>query len=121
MFDEPPDNVKRESPLKVALRDHGGAVLRVVGLNIAPAATYYILFVYAATWLSEEAGVARSLALDSTTFCILAFLVVAPIAAWASDRFGRRPLLVTGMTACLVLAYPLASLMQTGGPLAIVL
>lgn len=114
MFDEPPSEAKRESPLKVAFRDHGGAVLRVVGLNMAPAATYYVLFVYAATWLAEEAGLASSLALDTTTACILTFLVVVPIAAWAGDRFGRKRLLVLGMTACLLFAYPLANLMLSG-------
>jgi MHS family proline/betaine transporter-like MFS transporter len=113
MLDEPVAKT-RESPLKVALRDHGGAVMRVIGLNMAPAATYYVLFVYAATWLSEHVGVARPLALDLTTATILTFLVVVPIAARASDTFGRKRVLLVGMTACLVLAYPLVSLMQTG-------
>lgn len=115
MFDTPATHAA-EAPLKRAFRDHRGAVLRVFGLNMAPAATYYILFVYAATWLAEQGGVARSVALDITTLSILTFLVVAPTAAWASDRFGRKRLLVIGMSAALVLAYPLATLMQTGAP-----
>ncbi len=36
------------------------------------------------------------------------------IAAWASDRFGRKPLMIVGMGACLVLAYPLVWLMNQG-------
>jgi MHS family proline/betaine transporter-like MFS transporter len=116
MFDEPAASTG-PSPLKTALRDHGGAVLRVVGLNMAPAVTYYILFVYAATWLAQQAGLASALALDTTTASIVTFLVVAPIAALASDRFGRKRMLVIGMTACLLGAYPLASLMQSGEPI----
>lgn len=108
-----------ESPLKRAFRDHRRAVLRVFGLNMAPAATYYVLFVYAATWLAEEVEVASAVALDITTLSILTFLIVAPAAAWASDRFGRKRLLVTGMTGCLVFAYPLANLMQDGQPASI--
>lgn len=119
MLDGPAADGPTESPLKRALRDHGSAVVRVVGLNMAPAATYYVLFVYAATWLAEEVGVARPLALDITTATILTFLVVVPIAARASDRFGRKRLLVAGMASCLVLAYPLASLMQSGSTLAV--
>lgn len=118
MFDSPAGPVG-ESPLKQAFRDHGMAVLRVVGLNMAPAATYYVLFVYAATWLAEEVGIAQALALDTTTISILTFLVCVPIAAWASDRLGRKRLLVSGMAACIVFAYPLATLMQTGDTLAI--
>lgn len=120
LFDEPAAR-SGPSPLKTAFRHHGGAVLRVVGLNMAPAATYYILFVYAATWLAEQVGVARNIALDLTTASILTFLVVAPFAALAGDRFGRKRLLITGMTACLVLAYPLTGLMQSGEPLPVAL
>jgi MHS family proline/betaine transporter-like MFS transporter len=110
-----------ESPLKRAFRNHGRAVVRVIGLNMAPAATYYVLFVYAATWLAEQIGVARNVALDITTASILTFLVVAPLAALAGDRYGRKRLHVTGMTACLVFAYPLARLMQGGEPLQVAL
>jgi len=118
MFDTPTEKPET-SPLKAAFRHHGKAVLRVVGLNMAPAATYYVLFVYAATWLAENVGVVRSVALDLTAATILTFLMVVPIAAKASDRFGRKRVLITGMTACLALAYPLVSLMASGDALAI--
>jgi len=118
MFDTPPET-NGEAPLKQAFHQHGTAVLRVIGINLAPAATYYVLFVYAATWLAEEVGVARPLALDLTTATILTFLIVVPIAARTSDVFGRKRLILVGMTACLLLAYPLVSLMQTGAPLAV--
>jgi MHS family proline/betaine transporter-like MFS transporter len=120
MFDTPTEKPE-QSPLKAAFRNHGKAVLRVVGLNMAPAATYYVLFVYAATWLAETGGVVRAVALDITTATILTFLVVVPIAAKASDRFGRKRVLVTGLTACLVLGYPLVNLMASGETLAIAL
>lgn len=118
MFDTP-TAADAESPLKHAFRDHFGPLLKVFALNMAPAATYYILFVYSATWLAEQAGVESALALDITTLTILTFLVVAPIAAWASDRFGRKRLLIAGMTGCLVLAYPLTSLTLGGGAIAV--
>ena len=54
------------------------------------------------------------MALDITTVTILTFLVVLPIAAWVSDRVGRKAMLLTGMTACLLLAYPLLTLMHGG-------
>jgi MHS family proline/betaine transporter-like MFS transporter len=118
MFDTP-SGAKGGSPLKAAFTKHGPAVFRVIGLNMAPAATYYVLFVYAATWLAEEVGVPRPLALDLTTATILTFLIVVPLAARASDIFGRKRLLVVGMSACLLLAYPLVGLMQSGETLAV--
>jgi len=104
------------SPVRLAFAKHGREVLRVIGLNIAPAATYYTLFVYAATWVAESTPLARSLALDITTVSILTFLIVAPLAAISSDRFGRKRMLIAGMASCLVFAYPLGWLMQLATP-----
>jgi MHS family proline/betaine transporter-like MFS transporter len=113
MFDSP-GTAALASPLKVAFRQHRWQVLRVLGLNVASAATYYTLFVYAATWVSQTTTIERAVALDITTVTILTFLVVLPFAAWASDRFGRKLVLVTGMSACLLLAYPLVTTMHAG-------
>jgi MHS family proline/betaine transporter-like MFS transporter len=100
------------SPLKLAFRDHRFEVLRVFALNVGTATTYYTLFVYAATWVAEKTPLGRAAALDITTSSILTFLVVLPIAAWVSDRVGRRLVMLCGMTGCLALAYPLATAMH---------
>jgi MHS family proline/betaine transporter-like MFS transporter len=114
-----PAAVPEVSPVRLAFRLHRREVLRVFGLNMAPAATYYLLFVYAATWIAETTAVARATALQITTLSILTFLCVAPIAAWFSDRYGRRRLLILGMSACLILSWPLVWLMRHGEPLLI--
>jgi MFS transporter, MHS family, proline/betaine transporter len=111
LFDTPAA-VSEVAPLRLVVRHHRTELLRIFGLNIAPAATYYTLFVYAATWIAESTAVERATALDLTTFSILTFLVVVLTAGYASDRFGRKRLMVIGMTACLVLAYPLVWLMN---------
>jgi MHS family proline/betaine transporter-like MFS transporter len=113
MFDSP-GKAAVASPLTVAFREHRWQVLRVLGLNLASAATYYTLFVYAATWLSQTTKIERAVALDVQTVTILTFLVVLPIAAWVSDRVGRKFMLTLGMTACLLLAYPLLNVMHAG-------
>jgi MHS family proline/betaine transporter-like MFS transporter len=113
MFDSPAKTTVT-SPLAVAFRDHRWQVLRVLGLNIASAATYYTLFVYAANWVSQTTPLDRGVALNINTVTIVTFLVVLPIAAWLSDRFGRKLMLVVGMSACLLLAYPLLTLMHAG-------
>lgn len=118
MLDTPTEGTAA-SPVRVAFRDHGPQVLRVFALNMAPAATYYTLFVYAATWVAESTALERSTALDLTTLSIVTFLVVAPFAAWASDRVGRKRMLIAGMVGCFIGAYPLTSLMHTGDPVSV--
>jgi MHS family proline/betaine transporter-like MFS transporter len=107
------------SPLRLAYRHHRLEVLRTFALNMGTATTYYTLFVFAATWVAEKTPLPRSLALDITTLSIVTFLVVLPCAAWASDKFGRKLVMLVGMTGCIVLAYPLVSLMHGTNPIAI--
>jgi MHS family proline/betaine transporter-like MFS transporter len=114
-----PANPPALSPLTLAYRDHKRAVARVFALNMGTATTYYILFVYAATWVAENTPLERAAALQITTFTILTFLTVLPIAAWVSDRFGRKLVMGAGMTACVLLAYPLVSAMHGTDPVAI--
>lgn len=112
-----PGAAAEPAPLRRAFRDHRWEVLRVFRLNVGTAVTYYSLFVYAATWIAENTPLSGPVASYITPASILTFLVVLPIAATISDRVGRRPVLLTGMTACLVLAYPLVALMHVGEPL----
>jgi len=107
-----PAGLAEISPVRLAFRLHRREVFRVFGLNMAPATTYYLLFVYAATWVSETTTVPRATALDITTLSILSFLIIAPLAAWGSDKYGRKRMLIVGMSACLILAWPLLWLMQ---------
>ena len=107
-----PARTPSASPLVLAFRDHRFEVLRVFVLNVGTAAIYYTLFVYAATWVAEKTPVGRATALDIQTSSILTFLVVLPVAAWVSDHVGRKLVMLCGMTACVVLAYPLASAMH---------
>ncbi len=113
MFDAPAA-AAAHSPVRLAFQRHRWQVLRVLALNVAAAATYYSLFVFAATWVAETTTIGRAAALDATTITILTFLVVLPLAAWASDRIGRRAVLMIGLGACLLMAYPLLALMHTG-------
>ena len=111
--------VHQESPLKRAFRDHKWDVLRIMGLNMSAATTFYLLFVYAATWVSDTKLAPHGTALNITTLSILTFLVVAPVAAWISDRYGRKLMLIVGMVLCLALAVPLLKLMYHPDPTSI--
>ena len=114
-----PRRVHQESPLRRAFRDHKWEVLRIMGLNMSAATTFYLLFVYAATWVSDTKLAPHGTALNITTLSILTFLVVAPVAAWISDRYGRKLMLIVGMALCLALAVPLLKLMYHPDPTSI--
>jgi len=57
---------------------------------------------------------ASTRALDINSLNMALFLLFVPLAALLSDRLGRKPLLITGVTGLLLLAYPLFALMHHG-------
>lgn len=116
---EQPVVQEAKSPLKEAFGSHGRDILRVIGLNVVSAVTFYLIFVYAVTWLVDNVHASRSRALDINTAAMLLLLVLTPLFALASDHWGRRPMLLLGMGATAVLAYPLLWLMHHNDPMMI--
>ncbi|HET8695923.1 MAG TPA: MFS transporter [Gammaproteobacteria bacterium] len=115
MFDTT-NGTMEKAPLTRAFREHRWQVLRIGLLNCGTAVIYYTLFVYAATWVPQATSVPRATAIQVTTLSMVTFLVVLPLVATLSDRIGRKGLMIGGLAACLVLAYPLVRLMHTGDP-----
>ncbi|AIX75548.1 MAG: glycine betaine/L-proline transporter ProP [Mixta calida] len=99
----------REGP-KVSFREiatkHWKSLLACVGLVIATNVTYYMLLTYMPSYLShnlhypEDHGVLIIIAI------MIGMLFVQPVMGLLSDRFGRRPFVIIGSIALLVLAIP---------------
>ncbi|MFN3232943.1 MAG: MFS transporter [Alphaproteobacteria bacterium] len=107
-----PADLPEKSPVIVAFRDHWRGILRGFGLIVGYAAGYYMIFVYLVTWLVGTVKEPESTALDINTIAIASMLVLIPISAWLSDRFGRRLMLVIGYGGMVLFAYPLIWLMH---------
>ena len=113
-----PHQAPAKSPLGEAFRQHWRTMLHLVVLIAGISVGFYTVFVYTATWLEQQIGVPARTALEINSLAMAAHLFVLPAAGWASDRLGRRPVLMFGSGAFALLAYPLMSLMaqgQTGG------
>ena len=108
------ENLKRTtgSPVIVALRDHWKAILRMICVLLMQGIGFYMVFVYAASYLTQRMHVTTARALDINTLALLAMLICAPVAAIASDHVGRKPILYSIMIATFVLAWPLWWLMH---------
>jgi MHS family proline/betaine transporter-like MFS transporter len=114
-----PHQAPAKSPLREAFRDHWRTMLHLAALIAGISVGFYTVFVYMATWLEQQVGVSARTALEINSLAMAAHLFVLPAAGWASDRWGRRPILMIGSGALALLAYPLMSLMAGGQPAAI--
>jgi len=95
------------SPAVVAFRDHWRAMLKVMGLALAPNVSFYMIFVYVSSFLTTQIHFPEPKTMDINTINLLVLTAFIPVAGWLSDKFGRKPMLLTGNLALLLLAWPL--------------
>lgn len=109
---------KAESPLREAVATSWRQILQVVGLFIVFNIGYYVVFTFLPTYFIKTLGFTKSYSFLSITLaCLVALILILPLAA-LSDRIGRRPLLIGGAVAFIVLGYPLFLLITSGSPVA---
>ena len=94
-------------PVLESLRTEWRAMLQIAGIILAANVGFYMMFVYVTTYLSEEAGMKASRALQIDTIAMCAFLVTIPFAGWLSDRIGRKPVLLIASAGMLFFSWPL--------------
>lgn len=111
-----PHQAPCDSPLGEAFRIHWPTILHLVALVAGMSVGFYTTFVYAPTWVHQVTNVPARTALGINTVAMALSLLLIPYAGRASDRFGRRPVLLLGSAALALLAYPLMALMARGHP-----
>ena len=99
-------------PLLEAARTEYRAMLRVFGMGLLVGVNFYMVFVYAVTYLQEVVHVSAAEALDINTLNMIVLLLTTLVGGVLSDRVGRRPVMTAAALATLLLAYPLFWLMS---------
>jgi len=101
-------------PLVQALREHPKQIFLAFALASLSGMGFYTLTGYFATYLKETVGLSANDALVSNSIALVAAFVVMPIAGWASDKVGRRPMIIAGAAASAVAAVPAYTLASSG-------
>jgi MHS family proline/betaine transporter-like MFS transporter len=76
-------------------------------LAVFSAVGFYVSFVYLVSWLQTADGIPPSHALEINSFSMALLIPVALAAGLLSDRFGRKPLLISACLLGFVGAFPL--------------
>ncbi|MFC6065964.1 MFS transporter [Streptomyces ochraceiscleroticus] len=92
-----------------ALRRHPRESLLICGITAGGTLAYYTWTSYLPTYAELNAGVEKADALLAGTLSLTFFAVLQPVAGIASDRFGRKPLLLMFGIGFAVLSVPLLS------------
>jgi MHS family proline/betaine transporter-like MFS transporter len=99
----------REAPAPAAAP--AALAAKAFGFTVLWTTAYYVLLAYMPTFTQKIVGLSRSQALWSNTLGLLVLVVAAPLMGAASDRIGRKPLLLGCCAVFLALSYPLFHLM----------
>lgn len=100
------------SPVIAAVKNYWPVIVQMVVLLIPTAVIYFIIFVYAASYLTEQMHFSAAQALDITTINLIVIAFLGLLAGWLSDRIGRRAMFLIGAIGTLVFAWPLWWLMH---------
>lgn len=100
------------SPVLTAIKYHWVVILKMIVLLIPTAVIYFIIFVYAASYLTGEMKFPASQALDITTINLIIIAFLGLLVGRLSDRYGRRPVFLFGAIGTLIFAMPLWWLMH---------
>ena len=106
------DRDDHKLPLAKAVREEGHTMLRVIGISVVNAVSFYMIFIYITVYLERQVGLPAAVVLDVNTGSMVVMLVLMPFFARLSDRFGRKPLLAASAFGLLALSYPLLWVMH---------
>ncbi len=99
------------SPFAEALRTEWREMLRGIVICASFAASFYLVFVYMATFMQQVDRLTAARALQINTLSMVLVLAAVPCFAALSDRVGRKPVLAGAMLGTLLLSIPLFLLM----------
>jgi MHS family proline/betaine transporter-like MFS transporter len=115
------DHEVARTPVLEMFRVHRRSLLIALGAALLNAVAFYVLLSYMPTYLSEELGFGRSESFLATTVALAAYIGFVFLTGVASDRFGRKTLLLTASALFMLVSVPAFAVLDGAGFLAIVL
>ncbi len=108
------------APVRETIRKNRRPLIIALGAAVLNAVAFYVLLSYMPTYLSEELGFGASESFLATTIALAAYIGFIFFTGMASDRFGRKKMLIAASVLFIVLTVPAFALLDGAGFLLIV-
>ncbi len=108
-----------ELPLMELLRRYTGTMLLGALAMVVCYALFYISTVFSLSYGTTTLHIPHQQFLGMLCVAVLFMAAATPLAAWAGDRFGRRPVLLGASGAALLSGFALAPMLGSNSPLLI--
>jgi metabolite-proton symporter len=106
-------------PVTELLSRHARPLLLGALVMVVCYALFYISTVFSLSYGTSTLGIARPQFLSMLCVAVVFMALATPLSAWAGDRFGRRPVLVTAGSAALLSGFLLEPMLSSGSMLQI--
>jgi MFS family permease len=106
-------------PLRRLLAEQPRYLLLGMGTRFIEGFTFNFFSVFLLAYVVTDLGLPKSWALNGIVVGAALGVVLVPVAGALSDRLGRKPVYRAGTWAALLVAFPVAALVQEGGRLGI--
>ncbi|MFI8569212.1 MFS transporter [Rhodococcus sp. NPDC078407] len=100
------NNEVAKSPLSDVVKKQPWSVLRVVGIAIAMNGSGYIGLTYFSVYLINDLGFSKDSVYWTSAIAIALACATFPLSGMLTDRFGRKPVLLFGYVAYVIIALP---------------
>ncbi|WAE74929.1 MFS transporter [Streptomonospora nanhaiensis] len=104
----------KKVPVKTLLVTNWRSVLKIIGLGAVITGGYYIVSVYAATYLQTTAGHSSRLAFASTAVAMVVGAATLPLSGYLADTIGRKKVILIGSVGATLLGFPMFMMMAAG-------
>ena len=101
-------------PVVTALRKHPAAFFQIIGMRMGELVTMYVVTTFALSYAVDEHGFDSGLMLNIGLLVGAVGIVTIPAFAWLSDRYGRKPVFMTGAVIGVLGAVPYFLSMESG-------
>ncbi|WP_206951552.1 MFS transporter [Trinickia acidisoli] len=108
-------------PLASLIAHHGRATIAGSLAMVVCYTLFYISAVFTLSYGVSTLHFSRQSFLAMLCFAVLFMALATPLAAWASDRFGRRPVLIAGTLGAVASGFAMAPLVGSGSPVLVTL
>jgi MHS family proline/betaine transporter-like MFS transporter len=115
------DHEVATAPVLETIKKNRRPLLIALGAAVLNAVAFYVLLSYMPTYLSEELGFGASESFLATTIALAAYIGFIFFTGMASDRFGRKKMLITASVLFIVLTVPAFALLDGASFLLIVI
>ncbi|MDR1712120.1 MAG: MFS transporter [Propionibacteriaceae bacterium] len=96
-----------QAPLAVAFKDHWKTMLAVFLCTAGGFTAYWLILSYMPTYFQQFLETSPSDAYLLSSLTLVGYMIVLPFAGILGDKFGRKPLMISGAVGIIVLSYPI--------------